>query len=107
MVEIIRQIPFKELKALRRQFGPGKAGRSAFRIIAKGTPCQAPEILGNQCNNAAQVTIDYDVARVNALEQIASCRECELPIQSGVQNILRNNGVWNSPSFGRNGKGRN
>lgn len=104
MVEVARRIPFKELKALRGQFGFGKAGKSAFRLIARGVRCEGYQIPGNTCNKKAQITIDVDIPRVNALEQIPSCAGCQVPIELRLEkDFIREN---SSPSFGMNGRGR-
>ncbi|MEK7517108.1 MAG: hypothetical protein AAB583_01030 [Patescibacteria group bacterium] len=108
MVELKPSIPFTELKKLRRKFGPGNAGRSAFRIIAKGAMCEG--IIRNEngesdkCRDRAQFTLDFDAPRVNALEQIAACRGCIDTIKSSVQQDFERQGSFYS--FSINGKGR-
>ncbi len=104
MVELARRMSLSELKGLRKQFGPGQAGKSAFRLIAKGAACEGNKIAGNECNSLAMVTVDFDVPRVNALEQIPSCIPCQGIIMTRIaRDFAREN---SSPSFGVNGLGR-
>ena len=108
MVEVVgRNIPFTELKALRRQFGSGNAGRSAFKIIAKGAQCEG---LGNGgdgksgCIMPASLTVDFDAPRVNSLVQVPSCSDCKGKIESAVRKDFAREGSFFS--FSTNGRGR-
>jgi len=108
MVEVRRNIPFAELKEIRRQFGSGNAGRSAFRIIAKGAKCEgfidSQNGKSDRCNKPAQFTLDFDVPRVNCLEQIPTCIGCKDGIESSIKRDYgRERSFF---SFSVNGRGR-
>lgn len=109
MVEVTkRNFPFTELKNLRREFGPGYAGRSAFRIIAKGAQCEglidSPNGENDRCNKLAQFTLDFDVPRVNSLEQIPTCISCKDGIELSVKRDYERERSFYS--FSINGRGR-
>lgn len=103
MSEVLKRIPFSALKKLRKEFGPGIAGKNAFRIIAKGASCEGLSG-GKKCDKKAERTIDFDAPRVNELVQIASCIDCQPKI---MNKVIKDCSRWgNIPSFGTNGKGR-
>lgn len=108
MVEVGRRnIPFTELKKLRREFGNGNAGRSAFRIIAKGGQCESLGSIRDgrsRCSNPAKLTIDFDAPRTNSFDQIASCMDCKDRIESDVKEEFEKQGSLFSLSI--NGRGR-
>ncbi|MDP2585618.1 MAG: hypothetical protein Q8P29_01925 [Candidatus Levybacteria bacterium] len=104
MVEALRKIPLSELRELRKTFGPGTAGKEAFRIIAKGAICEGFKNDETRCENAAILTIDFDVPRINVLEHIPSCGDCRVKIEKTIFKDCSAQG--NTPSFGINGMGR-
>lgn len=69
----------EELLELRKNFGLGEAGSSAFRFIATGTLCQVIlDFKPNseeraKCEKKGVGTIDYDV--LAKLEQVVCCAE--------------------------------
>ena len=88
MVETARRILFSELKELRREFGPGKAGSWAFRIIARGTECEGivnTDGKEQKCTKRATLTVDMDTPRVGDLTQIASCGDCREYVESRLE----------------------
>lgn len=108
MVEVGRRISLNELKELRRQFGPGEAGKSAFRIVAKGAQCEGSKVNKDgaieKCIEPAELTVDFDVPRVNVLEQLPSCSECTGKIQLKILEDVKEQGGF--CSFSTNGRGR-
>lgn len=108
MVEVGRRnVPFTELKNLRRQFGPGDAGKSAFRIIAKGVQCEGfsnEEGEKSRCIKPAILTLDFDVPKVNCLVQVPSCNDCKSKIGAKVEKDYKREGSFYS--FSINGQGR-
>lgn len=108
MVEVGRNIPSDELKELRKQFGPGKAGRSAFRIVDEGVQCEGLKVNEGgkieKCIKRAELTVDFDVPGVNVLEQLPSCSDCTDKIQLKVREDCEKQGGF--VSFSINGRGR-
>lgn len=104
MIEAPTQLSLSVLKKIRSDFGPGVAGKSAFRIIAKGAICEGTKDRGEKCNKKAEKTIDFDAPRVNVLVQIPTCTDCLPQIKDTVSKECIAQG--STPSFGINGMGR-
>jgi len=104
MVEFQKRLPLSELRKLRTEFGPGNAGKAAFRTIAGGAACEGRGEDGSNCSNQATETVDIDAPRINVLVQLATCRSCESSIVSKVSKDCLDQG--SNPSVSINGRGR-
>lgn len=97
--------PFKltlsDLRDIRKECGPGWAGKSAFRLLAYGSGCEAKDEVGEACGIRARETLDFDVH--GQLEQFPSCgREHTLLMRDRIQKDLGERRTV----FGKNGRGR-
>lgn len=88
----------------REEFGKGQAGQTAYRLILAGDICGAKTDNG-QCKKRATGTVDFDIPRINCLEQIPVCLEHSQLVQKQIIDDLRKNG-YPPPSLGINGRGR-
>ena len=105
MVEPKRSILFSELKKLRQEFGKGRAGSNAFKIIAKGSLCSSYVVLEEKCLKDAVCTIDFDVPIINGLEHFPTCLDHDIPMREKIEHDL-NTKFGVKPSLGKNGNGR-
>ena len=97
MQEVEDRRGFSNLREWRRNFGPGRAGRDAFRQIAEGTNCG----LKSGCSKRAIETVDYDV--FGECDQLASCgREHSASMKRDIDADLGER----QTVFGKNGWGR-
>ncbi len=86
-------------KEWRRNFGPGVAGRRAFRLITGQTDCE----IRSGCNSRAIETVDYDV--LGELELKASCGGGHsFLIKKDIEDDLVS--IGRNTVFGKNGWGR-
>lgn len=99
MVEKLREV---QLLA-RENFGPGKAGESAFRIISLGAFCETRLDDGKPCGEVAKQTLDFDI--IGELEQMPVCGLGHRSIEvNRINEELRAEGRNTIPGF--NGFGR-
>lgn len=92
------KIPLSQAKKERRDFGRGRLGKSAFRMIVQGIECG----LGN-CLEKGTQTLDFDV--LGSAEQLPVCSpEHRTLLIEGIELDL--NRIGRSTVFGRNGFGR-
>ncbi|MBI2031299.1 MAG: hypothetical protein HYT08_01655 [Candidatus Levybacteria bacterium] len=90
---------FNNFKEWRRNFGPGNAGRTAFRLVARGNNCEFKP----GCGTRGVETLDYDV--LGELEQKLSCGNKHTRfMREKIEHDLISIGT--NPSFGKNGRGR-
>lgn len=100
-----------QLTELRKDFGPGIAGRKSFTSIALGASCEAiieekrEEVI--RCGKPANGTLDFDAAG-KELECMPICGdECFEALRKRIASDRQDNGYWEDPAtFGRNGFGR-
>lgn len=105
MLETFKELPSSDIPILRGNFGAGKAGDDAFKIIVNGATCERK--VGNKkfCDEKAIMTVDFDAPRVNVLVQVPVCsNSCFLTVQRDVYNECVKQGKV--PSFGVSGQGR-
>ena len=84
-----------EIQINRANFGSGRTGESAFKIISNGEPCK-------ECGEQSKLTLDYDVFAT--LEQTPLCNDCIPKAKKIIERDLAK--IGRTPSFGINGKGR-
>ncbi|MBI4036284.1 hypothetical protein HY386_00195 [Candidatus Daviesbacteria bacterium] len=93
----------KQILEMREHFGEGNSGSRSFIIVTVGSQCEAKDEKGNQCQNPATMTIDFDI--LSSEENIPVCgRLHELQVRRIAAQDLGKDPY--DPTFGINGRGR-
>lgn len=90
-VEKVRPQQQEEPVEIKREnFGPGKAGERAYRLISFGVACET-KVEGETCGKMATGTMDFDV--IGEMDMIPVCTEEHWAfVAELVEQSLRNQG---------------
>lgn len=91
----------------RENFGKGEAGQRAYNwIVVYGVTCEGIIDKDIKCGDPAYSTVDFDIPRINALEQIPVCPKHLSYVKQKIRSDCKADGSLTDPSFGINGRGR-
>ncbi|GEM_PF-4150205 len=91
----------------REDFGEGEAGQRAYNwIVVYGVTCEGIIEGDIKCGDPAYLTLDFDIPRINALEQIPVCHKHLSVVKQKIRSDFKAEDSLTDPSFGINGRGR-